>query len=340
MPTEPSRCPCCDRLVAASSCPDCGHCWHASQAISPATNYTEKSGRNAMPPRFLQRKLAERTTAIAPRLRRGARVLEVGCAEGDLARSLKSSTHLEYWGIEPSRDAQVACAVLDKVLPDIRAIPATTPQFDCILSFHVLEHVRDLADELTQWHRLLAPDGWVMVEVPCRSGHTDLETDRNPEHLHQFSPASLTLRLERSGFDVLSLTRGHFESPVYNDSLRALAARRTTAALRQARLLQRFSALKAPFAVFGLGGDFRNYVQPLLDQLPVVALIDSQPEPRPGLPAGLDAEVYDPGRHGKMPVLVCSLRHETSILADLAHAKHPPQLIYLLADLFQTPSGA
>lgn len=339
MPAEPLRCPCCDRPTAVNSCPDCGHRWQATGPTASATDYTEKAGRNAMPPRLLQRKLAERTAAIAPRLKPGARVLEVGCAEGDLARSLKTIAPLTYWGIEPSLDAEIARGVLDAVLPDIRAIPASTPRFDCVLSFHVLEHIRDPGNELTHWHRLLAPDGWLMVEVPCRSGHPDLETDRNPEHLHQFSPAALTQRLERSGFDVLSLSRGHFESPVYNDSLRVVAALRPSAATRRAHLLQRFSALPVPFAVFGLGGDFRNYVQPLLDQLPVAALIDSNPVPLPGLPTCLAAEAYDRGRHGKLPILICSLRHEASIRAHLTRAGHSPGLIHLLADLYQDPTS-
>lgn len=288
-----------------------------------------------MPQRYLERKFTERTAALLPLLRAGARVLEVGCAEGDLARYLKAVVSITYWGVEPSRDAETARPLLDALVPDTRVIPADTPSFDGIFSFHVLEHIFDLAGELARWRAMTHTQSWVMIEVPCRSGHPDLDTDQNPEHLHHFSPSSLACLLERSAFDLVSLTRGHFESPVYSDSLRAFAIPRPTPKEQREHLLQRFSHLPTPFAVFGIGGDFRSYVLPLLNQLPVVALIDTHPRPFTGLPDGFSIEHYNRERHGFLPVLICSLRYETSIFRDLRNVGHPVELIYLLADIYQ-----
>lgn len=287
-----------------------------------------------MPRRYLERKLAERTAALAFRITTGARLLEIGCAEGELGQRLKAIAPITYWGVEPSRDAEVALSLLDAVVPDTRLIPADTLPFDGILSFHVLEHIPDVAGELARWLVLTHSQTWLMIEVPCRSGHPELDTDQNPEHLHHFSPASLACLLERCGFDLASLTRGHFESPVYCDSLRVLAVPKPTKAAKRQLLLQRLSRLPAPFAVFGIGGDFRNYVLPLLDQLPVAALIDTHPPLLAGLPMGLDIQPYDRTRHEHLTILVCSLRYEASILENLARAGHPPERIHLLAEIY------
>ena len=342
-----ATCPCCatPEATPGDRCPVCGHRWRpAEQAPGPVDStagatayYATLTGRNALPARYVERKLAERIAALRPLLQPGQRILEVGCAEGQLGARLKAETRLHYTGIEPSRDGEAAARVLDAVHADSSALLPrdADARFDAILSFHVLEHIPDPAAELARWQQLLQPEGWLMIEVPHGGGHPDLARDLNAEHLHQFTTASLACLLQRSGFETMAASRGHFESPVYADSLRILARPASTDAARQERLLARVRRrLPGPFAVYGLGGDFRSYVQPILGQLPVQALIDSDPQRAGQIVGGLEVESYAAARHSGLPILVASLRHEESILATLHAAGHPADAIHLLGDLY------
>jgi len=332
------RCPCCATEASpAAACPACGHRWHVSPCSPATTRYASLCGRNALPTRYVERKLEERAAAIQPLIRPGLRILEIGCAEGLLGARLKQHTALDYWGVEPSLDAVTAQRVLDRVVRDSRdLLPCTdTGRFDLVLSFHVLEHIPDVADELRRWRSVIQPDGSMMVEVPYQAGHPDVGRDLNPEHVHHFTFASLSCLLERSGFELVTLGRGYFESPFYADSLRAIAHPAATVIEREKRLLARFKKnIPHPFAVLGLGGDFRNYVYPILGSLPVQALLDNDPGRTGESLAGRLIEPYDATRHRTLPILVASLRHEDDILTSLTAAGHPPEGIHLLSMIF------
>lgn len=329
------RCPCCG-ASASHYCPRCGHIWHANERV-PTGYYAGLSGRNAVSDRYLERKFAGRIRDLAPRIRPGMRLLEIGCAEGMLGARIKKLQPVTYCGVEPSSDARIARLVLDAVALDSTECLSKGEEhgYDAVISFHVLEHIAQPAEELATWRRLLKPQGWIMLEVPDRSGHPDLDVDTNPEHLHAFSAASVTCLLLRTGFDVVSLSTGHFESPFYSNSLRIVARPRRSVEAQKQRLLARFRAeLPSQFAVYGVGGDFRNYVQPILGELPVAAILDGDPRRLGEFVAGFAIEPYAHARHGDMLVLVASLRHEASIAADLEAAGHAPQNLRRLAEIY------
>lgn len=334
-------CPCCsspqeDQHIDPTShycCPRCGHRWRAPEAL-PTIYYGKLRGRNVIEGASHARKLRDRMADISPLLRSGMRVLEIGCAEGSLGAMIRDSVAVHYTGIELSEDATTAVSVLDRVMRT-PAAAMSDETFDLLLSFHVLEHIEDIAGELVHWRRLLAPSGRLLIEVPNQSGHRLLSLDPNPEHLHQFTPASLTALLHHSGFEVERLESGHWESSVYSDSLRVLARPMIDDAQRQKLLLQRFLArLPKPFAAWGIGGDFRCYVEPLLDSLPVAALIDNTPQRHGEHHGHLAVEGYDPLRHGNLPILICSVRYREAILSDLAALGIPPSRVVSLDDIF------
>lgn len=322
-------CPCCSSVAVDGRCTVCGHVWksHPVHVI-----YSDKVGRNKLPTRYFERKLAERLAALEPKVHGGMNILEIGCAEGEMGGRLKAIRSITYWGIEPSLDANLACHQLDAVYSEIREIPAGSPPFDAILSFHVLEHIHNPREELMRWQALLSSNGWIMLEVPYRAGHPDICEDGNFEHIHQFAPASLLCLLEQSGFDLITLTRSHYESPVYPDSLRVLAIPRPTQAVQRKKWIKRFDRLPAPFACYGIGGDFNSYILPVLNDIPVKLLFDARPRSSSATTGLLPVLMYGP-QYRYMPILICSLRYENSILSDLIRAGHPPELIYLLADI-------
>lgn len=332
-------CPCCGAHASQrKECHSCGHTWQAADSFLGVDHYVSLNARNALPSKYFERKLSSRIEIVRAHVRPGMHLLEVGCAEGELGRRIKALFPLTYSGVEPSRDAEAARCHLDEVYQDCRDLPTDEPLFDAILCFHALEHIDDIGQEVTRWHSLLRKTGWLLVEVPLRGGHPDIAFDINPEHVHHFTWASLACLFERVGFDIVTMSRGHFESPTYPDSLRILAVPRQDANVRRARLLQRFSSVPTPFAVFGLGGDFRNYVQPHLDQLSIAALLDNNPKLIGSVLNGFQVESYSPSCHGHLPILVCSIRYEDSILTSLRQQGHSARQIYLLADVYDGTS--
>lgn len=98
------------------------------------------------------------------------RVLELGCADGAFAATVKQRACAEVWGIESNLQAAGrARAVIDRVLVGdanerITELPDT--YFDAIICNDVLEHLVDPWATLTQLRPKLTPDGVVVASIP------------------------------------------------------------------------------------------------------------------------------------------------------------------------------
>ena len=310
------------------------HRWTQPGGDGSTARYHQLQQRNDTTAPAFARKLGDRMQSIAPLLRPGMRVLEVGCAEAELGARAKASCELSYDGIEISRDAEAAATKLDRVF---RRPAATLPAggYELILSFHVLEHIAGIADEIRAWRHCLVDEGQLVVEVPNGAGHPLLNHDHNAEHLHQFSAGSLVALLSRNGFEALSVTTGHYESAVYPDSIRIHARKTLPPSCRTERLLERFrTVLPAPFLAYGIGGDFNNYVLPLLDHLPVIDLLDSSPEKWGMQVAGRSVQPYDHDRHETALLLICSVRFRREIERHLRESGIAPARLRSLEDIY------
>jgi len=325
-------CPCClaEHIETQEEaidflCATCGHRWRTGNL--PLNHYAACTGRNSGMP-DIDNKHADRMADIDPLLRQDMRILEIGCAEGKFGNLVKKQLPVYYAGLEPSPDIEQAKAILDDVFQQ-PASAVNCPPFDLLLSFHVLEHIADIASEIACWKRLLTPSAHLVLEVPHRSGHPWLDNDRHPEHLHQFTQASLLLLLANAGLQAVKLSTGHFESPLYRDSLRVIArAIPQQHELARQRLARIHELLPAPFVILGLGGDFRNYVEPLLPQLNVTALCDNDPA-RNGERIGqyTVTSPYDPVSWQGQAVLVASVRHGQAIRQQLRALGVPDTMI-------------
>lgn len=336
-------CPCCASTDPSQvenghwfACRLCRHRWRTPATLTP-TQYGQQQNRNLPGNPYLQRKTADRLQAVLPYVADGARILEVGCAEGQLGQAVKQARPVVYEGVELSQDRKIAATCLDAVHAHGAEQISGSAAYDLILSFHVLEHIENVDAELNHWLRLLKPEGTMLIEVPNRSGHPDLATDAHPEHLHQFALTSLVALLGRLGLDVLETTSGHFESPVYYDSLRAVVKRTASDEAKRQRLVARFlRTLGGQFRVYGVGGDFRNYVLPIIQQLPIAGLLDSAPGAAMAVP-GFSVERFDLGQHADLPILVSSLRFKQEIANHLQAQGVPANHIFGLDDVFGTP---
>lgn len=337
-----AACPCCTTPVGAPSaspaytaCQRCGHRWRSPAAQAGLRYYESLAQRNDLQAPWFQRKTADRATALAglvtPQVRR---ILEVGCAEGALGQAIKAAHPVVYDGVELSQDRELAHQKLDRVFSTPASQVQSAP-YDLIASFHVLEHIADPGLELQAWRALLAPGGQVLIEVPHGAGHPLLTSDGNPEHLHQFTPASLTMLLASQGLICQRLSLGHYESPVYPDSIRAIARVQPSPSEQRAQLLQRFhQRIGGPFVVYGIGGDFQNYVLPLADALPIQLLADSSPALWGRQVAGRNVEAYDLQRDGAYPLLICSIKSGAAIRQHLLSLGSLPERLIGLEEIY------
>jgi len=101
---------------------------------------------------------------------RGKRILDVGCAAGELGAALKQAGAREVVGIEASAEAAVlARARLDRVLvgdaqsPDLPLEPSS---FDYVIFADVLEHMVDPWSALAALTRYVRADGRVVASIP------------------------------------------------------------------------------------------------------------------------------------------------------------------------------
>lgn len=332
------QCPCCKQiaLTLSDAFYRCGHCQHTwqKQLTEYAVNYAQLSRRNQEQSPSFQRKISDRLQTLSDLLFTDSKVLEVGCAEGGLGAMIKQKYSLQYDAVEPSQDAEIAEQRLDKVYRDVKDIEPTQ-QYDLVLAFHVLEHIDTVSSAIITWKALLKPNGKLLLEVPNKSGNPFLAIDRHPEHLHQFSVASLVILITRLGMVVTTVSTGHFESSLYHDSIRLLASPCVTEQQRLATLQQRCQHFfPQPVLIYGLGGDFANCVQPLLEIIPVAGLRDGAVIRQGNVINGHTVKKFDPDRDEHYPVLIASLHFEDEILQDLLSMGVGREHIVTLSELY------
>lgn len=122
---------------------------------------------------------------------------------------------------EHARDvARVAAVTGDFLTVDRAALG----RFEAITLNKVLEHVENPLDMLRAVVPLLAPGGFLYIEVPDGEAASAEGPGREEffiEHHHVFSAASLAMMVERAGFTLLSLER--LREPSTKFTLRAFA---------------------------------------------------------------------------------------------------------------------
>lgn len=129
--------------------------------------------------------------ALATRFAQGRRVLDLGCGTGygtaDLARVASTAVGVDL--------APEAIAYADRHFPSARflqcsadAVPLPPASFDLVTAFEVIEHLRDWQALLTEAHRVLEPDGILLVSTPnkCYYAEARAKSGPNPFHEHEF----------------------------------------------------------------------------------------------------------------------------------------------------------
>jgi 2-polyprenyl-3-methyl-5-hydroxy-6-metoxy-1,4-benzoquinol methylase len=127
--------------------------------------------------------------AILERVPTGARILDVGCGAGHLARLLRERREARVTALDFSAwaCAQLAQEGFETVVSTLPTIPLPDGTFDVAIATEVLEHLDTPNATVREMAHVVRAGGLVMCSVPNDSLHPHEEL----EHQHAFTEASL-----------------------------------------------------------------------------------------------------------------------------------------------------
>jgi SAM-dependent methyltransferase len=157
--------------------------------------------------------------------RRPGSVLEIGCGAGALIREL-ASKGFPAVGVDSSADARrLALEMNGSGARVVDELPPETDQFDYLLSFEVLEHVKDDKAALSAWLRRLAPGGWAFLSVPAHEWRWAAD-DEAAGHYRRYDRGALRDLVTGAGAEVVEIRNYGWPVTVVSAPLRAWLARR------------------------------------------------------------------------------------------------------------------
>jgi SAM-dependent methyltransferase len=156
---------------------------------------------------FLGRKviLAEVLRALLPP-GRSRRVLDVGCGSGATLVVLQEFGPV--MGLDPAWLALQFCrerGLRDLLQGEASFLPLQAGRVDLLTLLDVLEHIPDDHAALRELHRVLAPDGWLLLAVPAYQFLWS-EHDEALSHCRRYTAPELRAKVEEAGFTVVRLS--------------------------------------------------------------------------------------------------------------------------------------
>jgi SAM-dependent methyltransferase len=129
--------------------------------------------------------------AFAAPLVRGCTVLDAACGEGYGAALLaRSAARVEGVDVASEAVAHARRRYADRKNlgfheSDVTRLPFDDDHFDRVVSFETLEHLEAQDAMLTEFRRVLKPDGVLLISSPDRAVYTDRHGNDNPFHVRE-----------------------------------------------------------------------------------------------------------------------------------------------------------
>lgn len=98
-------------------------------------------------------------------------------------------------------------SVADVVADVEDKLPLEDSTFDCVIARHILEHCVDALKVLKEWSRIIRTGGQLIIAVPDERIADGIPL--NPEHVHAFTPESLSALGEAVGLKPITVAEGY-----------------------------------------------------------------------------------------------------------------------------------
>ena len=143
-------------------------------------------------------------------LKPGDAVLDVGCSSGDRLMVMRNAG-LVPAGVEisPAADFARERLKLDVRRGTLEEAHLEAGRFRAVTLHNVLEHVHDPRRLLAEAQRILAPGGWLVIQVPNRASLQARLFGKRwaaldiPRDLYYYAPATLGRLLDAGGFQIV-----------------------------------------------------------------------------------------------------------------------------------------
>ncbi len=302
-----------------------------------------------------------------------ARVLDIGCANGGLLKSLAARGYTQLMGLDPSPacvEHAGAIAGVEAMVGTLEAVPEKFGNADLVVLSHVFEHVRDLKTSLEAIGGLLAPGGAVYIEVPDASHYADIVPapfqDFSTEHINHFSLVSLANLMRGAGYKVKQEGEKKILSPPpypfpacfgfyvksekpgkieFDHELRERILAYIEISERMMNDMDKALREALPAGesviVWGVGQlSMKLLVDSVLGTVPIAAFVDGNPIHRGTKIRGVEVRMPEDIQGLTHPIVVGSTLHQEAIVATIqGRLRLPNRIIRLAPDLEKKIGG-
>ena len=135
---------------------------------------------------------------------KNSKILDIGCSRGELIKELNNVGFKNTYGIDKSEKAIKLCKKQNLKKVFIRGGTKTkfkNKEFDIIIASDILEHIKNDNLALTEWNRILKPNGKIIIFVPAFKFLFG-KHDRLNQHYKRYGKKELVEQLQDSNFNI------------------------------------------------------------------------------------------------------------------------------------------
>lgn len=146
-------------------------------------------------------------------------ILDIGCGTGAFLNTMKAAGWCTT-GLEPDENARAKANSMyqlnAKPSDELFKLPAGS--FNAITMWHVLEHVHQLHEYVSQLRHLITENGRIFIAVPNFTSYDAQHYKEHwaaydvPRHLYHFSPQSMKALMKAHGLQVIKMKPMWFDS--------------------------------------------------------------------------------------------------------------------------------